>query len=608
MFERLRMTHLSIATSVALIFSAVLVGWGMSERYRELAYEFNSQSLQRIVDSKVEQVAWREYSNLVLETAREISQSADLRTAIGSKDANAIASALQNEMGRSQISSRAVVVEALTVFDPALTPLGAIGPRAGHVLPDAVKQAVASRDGPDRLRTIWRVWNDAGRPVLMGFVPIGGLRLVGYVAITTDPLHALGKLDAELGMGVEFTSTAEGRSLRKLENYTTPPNANLTRSTVALRDMSGNQLANISMLSDVSGLNAALDKTAMWSAAILLGLCGVLATGSAVGIAVFVRRVRERELAAAGEIERQREAQRASELARQESIRSDDERRRQEIRDIADNFERGVMSGVQVVSGESESLKASASKMSGEAQSTDQSATNVASAAEKASANVQTVAAAAEQLAASISEISRQIVQSKSVSQKAVEQAQQTNGSIAGLADAASKIGEVVKLIAGIAGQTNLLALNATIEAARAGDAGKGFAVVASEVKSLATQTAKATDEIAQQVDAIQRATKGAVVDIRGIATTIGDISEITATVASAVEEQGAATQEIARNVQQASAGTAAVAQNVSVFTASSRAAGATSVQVRDGAAKLSLQAEDLRRQVGVFLENIRKN
>ncbi len=172
---------------------------------------------------------------------------------------------------------------------------------------------------------------------------------------------------------------------------------------------------------------------------------------------------------------------------------------------------------------------------------------------------MQTVAAAAEELSSSISEISRQVGQSAEIGRKAVDEARHTNDDVQGLADAAQKIGDVVSLITDIAGQTNLLALNATIEAARAGDAGKGFAVVASEVKSLATQTAKATEEIATQIAGMQEATTSAVEAIKRI----GEIDEIATSIASAVEQQGAATQEISRNAQQAAAGTQEVNGNI---------------------------------------------
>jgi methyl-accepting chemotaxis protein len=250
-------------------------------------------------------------------------------------------------------------------------------------------------------------------------------------------------------------------------------------------------------------------------------------------------------------------------------------------------------------------MQSDARVMSTTAEATDRQAVAVAAASEEASANVQTVAAAAEELSASIAEIGRSVTESARIASKAVDDAARTNASIEGLAEAAQKIGDVVKLINDIAGQTNLLALNATIEAARAGDAGKGFAVVASEVKSLATQTAKATEDIAAQINAIQAATGGAVQAIKEISGTIRQISEIATTIASAVEEQGAATKEIARNVQQASAGTNDVSTNITGVTQSAGETGQVATHVLTAAQGLSQQVDQLKTRVASFLTKI---
>ena len=229
----------------------------------------------------------------------------------------------------------------------------------------------------------------------------------------------------------------------------------------------------------------------------------------------------------------------------------------------------------------------------------------VAAASEETSANVQTVATAAEELAASISEISRQVQQSAEVAQRAVRDAHGTSAVVGTLAQGVNKIGEVVELISGIASQTNLLALNATIEAARAGEAGKGFAVVASEVKGLATQTAKATEDITAQIAGIQAATKDAVAAIEAVARTIGEINEVAASIASAVEEQGAATSEIARNVQQAAAGTQNVSSNITGVSGAVTDSRKVATQVRQAADALSRQSDVLKQEVGSFLAGI---
>jgi methyl-accepting chemotaxis protein len=228
----------------------------------------------------------------------------------------------------------------------------------------------------------------------------------------------------------------------------------------------------------------------------------------------------------------------------------------------------------------------------------------VAAASEQAATNVQTVASAAEELSASIREIQQQMATSARIAQQAVEQVDRTDTTVTGLVQAADKIGEVVNLISDIASQTNLLALNATIEAARAGEAGKGFAVVASEVKNLANQTAKATEEIGQQIAAMQTATGDSVQAIRGIGATIKQISEVTTTVASAVEEQGAATQEISRNVQQASAGTQEVSSNITGVSQAATQTGTAAGQVLSAARELAQQGQKLNTEIEAFLRS----
>jgi len=273
---------------------------------------------------------------------------------------------------------------------------------------------------------------------------------------------------------------------------------------------------------------------------------------------------------------------------------------------LADEFEasiRGVVNGVASAATE---LQATAQAMSATAEETNAQATTVAAASEQASNNVQTVATAGEELSSSISEIGRQVGEAGSISRKAVDQAERTSAQIVSLAEAAQKIGDVVQLINDIASQTNLLALNATIEAARAGDAGKGFAVVASEVKNLATQTAKATEEITGKIAEMQNATQESTVAIQSIAETIGQMDEISTAIAAAIEQQGAATQEIANNVQQAARGTQDVSSSIVNVTQAASETGAAAEQMLSSAGDLSKQGETLREKVDVFVARVR--
>jgi methyl-accepting chemotaxis protein len=273
---------------------------------------------------------------------------------------------------------------------------------------------------------------------------------------------------------------------------------------------------------------------------------------------------------------------------------------------LADDFESAVGEIVETLSSASTELEASASTLTTSAERSQELATMVAAASEEASTNVQSVASATEEMSSSVNEISRQVQESARIANEAVDQARNTNDRVGELAKAASRIGAVVELINTIAGQTNLLALNATIEAARAGEAGRGFAVVASEVKALAEQTAKATGEIGQQINGIQAATEDSVNAIKEISDTIGRMSEIASTIASAVEEQGAATQEISRNVQQAAQGTTQVSSNIADVQRGASETGSASAQVLSAARSLSGDSNRLKLEVGKFLATVR--
>ncbi|MCX7321854.1 MAG: methyl-accepting chemotaxis protein [Hyphomicrobiales bacterium] len=273
---------------------------------------------------------------------------------------------------------------------------------------------------------------------------------------------------------------------------------------------------------------------------------------------------------------------------------------------ITRNFEAMIGEIVDTVSSASTELEASATTLTATAERSQQLTTSVAAASEEASTNVQSVASATEEMASSVNEISRQVQDSANIANQAVEQARKTNDRVSELASAAARIGDVVELINNIAGQTNLLALNATIEAARAGEAGRGFAVVASEVKALAEQTAKATGEISTQISGIQAATQESVGAIKEIGDTIGRMSEIASTIASAVEEQGAATQEIARNVQQAAQGTMMVSANITDVQRGASETGSASTQVLSAAQSLSSDSTRLKDEVGKFLSAVR--
>ncbi|MEA1675417.1 methyl-accepting chemotaxis protein [Nitrospirillum sp. BR 11163] len=315
-----------------------------------------------------------------------------------------------------------------------------------------------------------------------------------------------------------------------------------------------------------------------------------------IGATVRALRVFQRTMVEADTLRHEQETMKAQAQAERHTA----------LAQLADEFEASMNQVVEGVAGAADRMQGNAKGLSAIAEQTNHQTLAVAGAAEAAAGNVNTVAAAAEQLSASIQEIGRRVEESSQIAQNAVVEAERSNHTVGGLVEAARKIGDVVRLISDIASQTNLLALNATIEAARAGEAGKGFAVVASEVKTLATQTAKATEEISAQIGEIQAVAGSAAGAIHGVSGTIGRISDIVTTIAAAVEQQGAATNEIASSVAQAAAGTSDVSSTIGEVTRAASETGTMAVDVLHAAQDLVSQSDHLRHQVAGFLIKVR--
>src|ERR1700761_2816767 len=297
---------------------------------------------------------------------------------------------------------------------------------------------------------------------------------------------------------------------------------------------------------------------------------------------------------------------RGLEQAEQETSKRAVAERRAAMETIANDFERSVTGVVRSVTSAAAGMQTTAQSMTSTASDASARAATVGAASKSASDQVGTVAAAAEELSSSVAEISRQVARSTEIAGKAVSDAESTNTTVRALSTGAEKIGEVVKLIHSIAAQTNLLALNATIEAARAGESGRGFAVVASEVKALANQTAKATEEIAAQVAAMQASTSDAVHSIGGITETIAQMSEITVSISTAIEQQGDATREIARNIQSVAAGSSEISAHIGGVTTAAAATGSAASDVLSNARELDNQSGMLRTAVDEFLAKVR--
>lgn len=369
------------------------------------------------------------------------------------------------------------------------------------------------------------------------------------------------------------------------------------------------------VMGGIGGLSVAVFGFALWTVmggvsrplSRMEGAMRRLADGDLTAEIPFVGRADEiGSMAAAVQVFKDNGQERARLEAAQAEERAARDRRAAAIEQTIGAFDADVSSILRTVAAASSELEATAAALSATAEESAHSATAVAAASEQASANVETVASASEELAASIGEITGQVQSSVRVAEEALDAAAETEKTVQSLVTAADRIGSVVKLISDIAGQTNLLALNATIEAARAGEAGRGFAVVASEVKTLASQTAKATDEISAQIHEMQGSTGRVAMSIAEIGTVVRRMSENAAAISAAVEQQGAATREIARNVAQASVGTQQVSANIVGVTESATQTGAGATQVLSSSGELAREAETLKSKVESFFTRIR--
>jgi methyl-accepting chemotaxis protein len=602
----LNIVHLLAIANIVLLLAATGVGWETTRRYGELVYKFNADYAQHIVDYTVKDLVWHEYVQLVERIVRNIAQNEKLRQLVANKDTAAIRASLADEFHRGVITGGQLKALGFSIYDASFNLVAEAWQGSAATIPAVMHDKIVKRTGPDRFKIFWGAWKDGDEPHLTVIAPLGGLHISGYVGVHADPIHALTTLDQRIGMAVEITATGNGSKLLAPNNVAIPPNATVREYAMVVRSPTGEPMANLRVKQNVTNLAQELKSTVLWSFGIFVVICGSISAGAVAGLAMFVHQVRRREAKAQAELDQKRRETADADAARQRTEREAEAKRRIDFLSLADTFEASVKSVADIVSLASISTTANAEILAALAQRTSNLADAAAESSNKASTSVQTAAEASEQLSNSIAEITRELVQSSSVSDKAVLEACETNKAMDGLSDAARRIGEVVNIINAIAAKTNLLALNATIEAARAGEAGKGFSVVANEVKLLATQTAKATEEITFQVDAIRSSTRHAAATIEQVGHTINHISGFARNVTVAMQRQSAATESIAVDVNKIANSANDVAVNINGVDKAAAETGNLADTMLTASRDLERQAEVLRHEVERFLTTVR--
>jgi methyl-accepting chemotaxis protein len=606
---RIKIVPLLVIANAIVLMASAGVGWWMTREYESLIFSAQTEHVEHLANAAIKEELWHAHFAAVGELAQEIAQEDALRKAVMPRDADALSKLLPGEFHRGAITSGKIALLGITVYGPDMEPLAESWSGGAEVVPSKVAEAVAARQGADRLRLLQSAWDYNGAPRMTVVAPIGGLRLTGYLALHVDPLSALKNFDRRLDMEVHILST-DGRVLFEPKNITIS-DAGARANVFPLEGPSGEHLADLRVIGVVGAkLIKDLNATRRYSLVVFLLISGAISAVAVAVVAYLLRQVRRRELKAAADLEAEQrralalEAERAASEQRLEAERASAQR--QQTLQLADELEQRIKRVVSASTALSASVKNSATDLG---QTAEQSATEIRGLQQECARSaemVDAVAGACEELRQSVETIAERAERAASVTVNAVSEARSASDTVGRLAKASEEIGAVVGIISTIANQTNLLALNATIEAARAGEAGKGFAVVASEVKSLANQTARATADIAERIGAIQTEASGATRAISGITGIIGTVDQSLAEIAAGVQQQSTATAEISRNIAGVSTVTTTVSSEINSVRAAAEETETTAGAMSRHLGELADQLKGLDRDVNALLRDMR--
>src|SRR6266700_3236109 len=600
MARRHRFLGVLIALAMFACMSALAAVYFAMVRYERATQESQLGHVGYIVNRYVADLVWQQFADAVCDLASDIAQEAPLRKAVAAGAADELRRLIPDSSRRNVVTSGRISLLGITVYhvDGTLMAEHAGGGVGGPV---ELSRLLAARQGNDRFAQLRHVWIDADQPRLSIVVPVGGLKLLGYLA-----LHVLRNLDDRLGMQVAFDSADGTRRLGELDHYRLPDPSKSLGGSVVVKAPSGTPLFRASLTWDNTDSARIMAGARTSSLAILLTALVLIAAAMLMFVLISRKMARDELGAAKAALEAERAGEEALLREREQAAATAATERQEALRDLATQLERSVKAVAHEVARTAAGIAGNAGLMADLAKRTTRQADSARIAVSDATTNVKTISAATEELTASISEIEVQVSQASRVARQAVAETTRIEEKIEALRDATGKIGEVLGLISAVAAQTNLLALNATIEAARAGDAGRGFSVVAQEVKLLAAQTARATEEISTQINMVQSATNEVVGAIGSIATTIERINAISAGTAAAVQRQHAATQDISANISAAYSGAQMINGSVSSVTEEAAEAAAKASELKAASVDLTSQSGTLREQIDHFIREMR--